>query len=169
MMLPENATVAVCRTPEEAQRAVKELERAGFDLKLLSVVGMDPQTNGEVVGYYREGDRMKYWGKQSGFWNSFWSMISGWAFFSIPGIGPVLVVGPLAKWMVAALDNAAIFGTFGALAATLYSIGIPKARAQECEAALKNDNLLVIAHGPASEVTQARMILRSATAEQSVR
>ena len=39
-----NATVAVFETHAEADEAVKELQKAGFDMKKLSVVGKDYHT-----------------------------------------------------------------------------------------------------------------------------
>ena len=49
----------------------------------------------QVVGYYNTGDRMKRWGKTGAFWGGFWGLLFGSAFFAIPGIGPLLVAGPL--------------------------------------------------------------------------
>jgi len=67
-MSKENAGVAILNTHTEAENAVKELQRAGFDLKKLSIVGKDYHTEENVVGYYNAGDRMKYWGKLGAFW-----------------------------------------------------------------------------------------------------
>jgi len=47
---------------------VKELQRSGFDMKKMSIVGKDYHTDEHVVGYYNTGDRMKYWGKLGAFW-----------------------------------------------------------------------------------------------------
>ena len=55
--------IAVYNTQPEAEAAVKELPRGGFDMKRLSVVGKDYHTDEQVVGYYNAGDRMKHWGK----------------------------------------------------------------------------------------------------------
>ena len=41
---------------------MRQLQRAGFDLKKLSIVGKDYHTEEDVVGYYNTGDRMKRWG-----------------------------------------------------------------------------------------------------------
>jgi hypothetical protein len=71
----------------------------------------------------------------------------------------MLVSGPLALWIIAALENAAIFSNLSALGATLYSIGIPKDRVQDYETALREGNYLLIAHGPAREITRARKVL----------
>jgi hypothetical protein len=72
----------------EAEAAVKELQRGGFDMKKLSVVGKDYHTDEQVVGYYNAGDRMKYWGKMGAFWGGFWGLLFGAAFFWVPGVGP---------------------------------------------------------------------------------
>jgi len=87
-MSETNAVVAVYETHTKAEEAVKELQRSGFDMKNISIVGKDYHTEEHVVGYYNTGDRMKYWGKQGAFWGGIWGMLFGAAFFAIPGIGP---------------------------------------------------------------------------------
>src|SRR6202453_5021688 len=119
-----NATVAVFETHAEADEAVKELQEAGFDMKKLSVVGKDYHTEEQVVGYYNAGDRMKHWGKLGAFWGGLWGLLFGAAFFWIPGIGPILVGGPLVAWIIAALESAVVVGGISAVGAGLYSLGI---------------------------------------------
>jgi len=72
-----NAVVAVYDTHIGAEQAVKELQRAGIDMRTLSIVGKDPHTDEHVVGYYNAGDRMKYWGKTGAFWGGFWGLLFG--------------------------------------------------------------------------------------------
>jgi hypothetical protein len=50
--LNKNAVVAVYHTHMNAEQAVKELEKAGFNMKQLSIVGKDFYTDQHVVGYY---------------------------------------------------------------------------------------------------------------------
>src|SRR5580693_5584182 len=99
----QNSVVAIYPTHTDAEGAVKELQRSGFNLKKLSIVGKDYHTEEQVVGYYNAGDRMKYWGKMGAFWGGFWGLLLGSAFFAIPGLGPILVAGPLVAWIVGAL------------------------------------------------------------------
>ena len=66
---------------EKAENAVKELQKAGFDMKKLSILGRDYHTEEHVVGYYNTGDRMKAWGKIGAFWGSIWGLLFGAAFF----------------------------------------------------------------------------------------
>ena len=121
-----NAVVAVYDTHTGAEEAVKELQRAGIDMRTLSIVGKDSHTDEHVVGYYNTGDRMKYWGKTGAFWGGFWGLLFGSAFFAIPGIGPVLVAGPVVAWIVGALEGAVVVGGLSAIGAGLYGMGIPK-------------------------------------------
>ena len=88
-------------------------------------------------------------------------MLFGAAFFAIPGLGPVLVAGPLVAWIVGALEGAVVVGGLSALGAGLYSIGIPKDSVVKYEAALKSDKFLVLAHGTADEVAKAKDILQT--------
>jgi hypothetical protein len=68
-MKHENSMVALYDTHEEAEQAVKKLQKSGFDMKQLSIVGKDYHTAETVVGYYNIGDRMKSWGGTGAFWN----------------------------------------------------------------------------------------------------
>ena len=158
-MSDQNAVVAVYASHVEAEAAVKELQRAGIDMRTLSIVGKGSHTDEHVVGYYNTGDRMKYWGKTGAFWGGFWGLLFGSAFFAIPGLGPVLVAGPLVAWIVGGLEGAAVVGGLGAIGAGLYGMGIPKDSVVEYELALKTDKFVLLVHDKASEVEKARNII----------
>ena len=160
-MSTENSVVAIYHTHTEADKAVKELQRGGVDMKKLSIIGKGYHTDEQVVGYYNIGDRMKHWGKMGAFWGGFWGLLFGSAFFMIPGLGPILAAGPVVAWIVAALEGAVVIGGLSALGAGLYSIGIPKDSIVKYEAALKTDQFLLIAHGTAAEVAKAKDIIET--------
>src|ERR1700691_3117917 len=157
----ENSVVAIYHTHTDADRAVKELQRGGVDMHKLSIVGKGYHTDEQVVGYYNTGDRMKYWGKVGAFWGGFWALLFGSAMFVIPGLGPILVAGPLVAWIVAGLEGAVEVGALGALGAGLFSIGIPKDSIVKYEEALKKDQFLLISHGTAAEVEKAKDIIET--------
>jgi uncharacterized membrane protein len=158
-MSEQNSVVAVYGTHPEAEEAVKELQRSGIDMRTLSIAAKGSHTDEDVVGYYNTGDRMKHWGKLGAFWGGFWGLLFGSAFFAIPGIGPVLVAGPLVAWIVGGLEGAVLTGGLTALGAGLFSIGIPKNSVLEYETAIKTDRFLVLVHGLQPEVEKARAIL----------
>ncbi len=167
-MSKQNSVVGIYNTHTEAEAAVKELQKSGFDMKKLSVVGKDYHTEENVVGFYNAGDRMKFWGKLGAFWGGLWGILFGSAFFVIPGLGQLVVLGPLVMIIVGALQGAVVTGGLTALGAGLYSIGIPKDSIIKYETALKSDKFLVIAHGPASDVAKAKSILESTSKEDLV-
>ena len=152
----QSAIVALYDTHQEAETAVRELEKSGFDMQKLSIVGKDYQTEEEVVGYYTAGDRMLAWGKSGAFWGGLWGLLFGSAFFLIPGIGPLLAAGPLVGWIVGALEGAVVVGGLSALGAGLYSIGIPKDSIIEYETQIKAGKFAVIAHGSPDQVSKIK-------------
>jgi len=128
-------------------------------MKKLSVVGRDYQTDEQVVGYYNTGDRVRAWGKTGAFWGGLWGLLFGSAFFWIPGLGPLLVAGPLVSWIIGALEGAVVVGGLSAVGAGLLSLGIPKDSILKYETALKAGKYVVIAHGTADEAARAKTIL----------
>jgi hypothetical protein len=157
----QNVTVAVLDSHRQVEESVQRLRQSGFDLSKLSVVAMDRHPDEQVVAHYGEGGQARYWGEFGPFWTGMWASLSGWAYLVIPGAGPMLVAGPLAGWIVAALENEAVFGGLSALGAALYGLGIPKDAVLRCEAAIRMDKLLLIVHGAVDEVGKAREILEN--------
>jgi uncharacterized membrane protein len=168
MMSEKNSVVAIFESHERAEDAIRALQQSGFDMKKLSIVGKDYHTEENVVGYYNTGDRMKYWGKLGAFWGGFWGMLFGSAFFWLPGIGTVLVAGPIVAWIVGALESAAVVGGFSALGAALFSVGIPKDSIVRYETHVKNGKLLLVAHGTPEEVERAKNLLDQSEATSAV-
>ncbi len=159
-----DSAVAVFHSHADAEQAVKTLQSAGIDMHSISIAAKDFHTDEHVVGYYNAGDRMKRWGKTGAFWGGFWGLLFGSAFFAIPGIGPLLVAGPLVAWIVGALEGATVVGGMSALGAGLFSIGIPKDSVVEYETAVKNDKFVLIVNGSASEVAKAKDVLSTTQA-----
>jgi uncharacterized membrane protein len=159
IMTTTNSVVAVYDTHEQAEHAIKELQEAGIDMKSLSIAAKDTHTDEHVVGYYNAGDRMQYWGKVGAFWGGFWGLLFGSAAFAIPGLGPILVAGPLVAWIVAGLEGAVVVGGVSAVGAGLVSIGIPKDSVLKYDVALKTDKFLLIVHGTPDAVDKAKDII----------
>jgi uncharacterized membrane protein len=160
--------VFIYNTHTEAEDAVKELQKAGFEMKKLSIVGKDYHSDEHVVGYYNTGDRVKYWGKLGAFWGGLWGFLFGSAFFFIPGIGPIVVAGPLVSWIIGALEGAAVVGGLSAVGAALYGIGIPKDSIVKYETSLKSNKLLLVAHGTGEEAEKEKKILETTNAVETV-
>jgi hypothetical protein len=159
-----DTAIAVFADHPAAETAIKKLTGAGFDMKELTIVGKGYHADEKVVGFYNTGDRIKFWGTRGAFWGGFWGLFLGGLFVVVPGVGQVVVLGYLAAIAFGAIENALIVGGVSALAAALYSIGIPKDSVIQYETALKTDKFLVMAHGSAVEAARAKAILGTANA-----
>ncbi|MGD0961700.1 MAG: general stress protein [Methylomonas sp.] len=167
MSVKESSAVGVFTSHQDAENAVKELQKSGYDMKKLSVVGKDYHSEENVIGYYNTGDRMATWGKFGLFWGWLWGLLFGSAFFLLPGIGPVMVGGPLVSWIIGALEMSLVTGGLTAFGGALASIGIPKDSVIRYETALKADKFVLIVHGTLQEVEKAKSILVDNKAEEA--
>lgn len=160
--MENNICITVFEAHDEAEKAIKELEKAGYAMDKLSIVGTDYRTEEDVVGYYNIGDRVKFWGSRGAFWGGLCGLLFGSAFFVIPGIGPLIFAGPIVGMLVGGLESAVLFGGVTALGAAFYSLGIPKDSVLAYETAIKSHKFLLIAHGTLAETQNAREILQNA-------
>ena len=157
----KDSVVAIYDTHAQAEAAIRELERSRFDIKNLSIVGREAHSEERVIGYYNAGDRMKYWGSPGALWGGLWGLLAGSAFFWVPGIGGLLMAGPLVASVVGTLEGAISVGGLSTLGAALHSLGIPKDTAADYETAVKTNKFLVIAHGTAEELANAKSVMHT--------
>lgn len=158
-MTNNNSTVAIYPSHTTVETAVKKLQEDGFDMKKLSIIGRDYQTDEHVVGYYNIGDRMKIWGKTGAFWGGLGGVLFGSALFWIPGLGPLIVAGPLVGWIVGTLEGSLIVGSMSAIGSALYSLNIPTDSILQYEKTLKSGKFVLLAHGSMDDTIKAKEIL----------
>ena len=161
-----SSTIATFSGHPAAENAIRDLQKHNFDVTKLSIIGRDYHTQENVLGFYKTGDRMKYWGKLGGFWGGLWGLLAGAAFLVIPGVGPVLIAGPLAAWVIGALEGAVVVGGLSALGAGLVSLGIPRDKALQYESSVAAGKFLLVSHGTDEDAKTAREILESTDAEE---
>ena len=164
-MSKKSIAAAIYDTHEQADDAIRTLERSGFDMKSLSVIGKDYHTEEHAIGFYNAGDRMKLWGKSGAFWGGLFGILFSPAMFLLPGVGHVVVLGPLVASIVGGLEGAAVVGGLSVLGAGLASIGIPKDSIIRYETQIRTGKFLVVAQGDAEQVAKARAILSDGAAE----
>ncbi len=162
-----NSVVAIFKQHSDAEAAIKLLQSEGFDMKKLSIIGREYHADENVVGFYNTGDRMASWGKFGAFWGMAWGLLFGSGLFLIPGVGTVMVAGPIVTWIVGAIETAVVVGGLTALGAALYSIGIPKNSVIKYETAIKADKFVVVAHGTLEEVEKAKSLIEKSHAEEA--
>ena len=151
--------VAVYGTHTQAEAAVIKLQRAGFDMKRISILGKDYATEEHVVGYFNAGDRAKFFGKLGAFWGGLAGMLFGSALMFVPVVGHIIVLGPLAATLFGGLQGAVLAGGASALVGALSAIGIPKDSVLRYESALKANKFLLVVHGDGKEIMRAHEVL----------
>jgi hypothetical protein len=151
--------VAVCANHPAAERAIRQLHKAGFAMCDLSIIGRDFQMTEEPVGFISAGDCAKA-GAETGAWfGGLFGLLVGAAFLILPGVGPVVVAGPLAAALLAGLEGAVAGTALGTLAGALVGWGIPKDRALKYETQIKGGKFLVVVRGVPEVITRARSLL----------
>ena len=163
-MSERHSSVGIFESNSAAENAVNKLHRSGVDMKKLSIIGRDQHIDEHTVGYFNIGDRMMYWGTPSKFWGGLWELLPGAGFFSVPGLGKLLVAGPLVNAITGTIKDSAGASGLNAVGTGLYNLGIPKADIAKYETALKAGLFLAIYYGTDGEVEEAREILDNANA-----
>jgi uncharacterized membrane protein len=161
--MAQSATIAIYDTHEQADAAVKALQKSGFDLRRLSIVGKDFRTEEHALGYYNTGDRVRFWGRTGAFWGGLAGILFSSAFLIIPVVGHVIILGPLVASLIGGLEGAAVAGGTSALFAALVGLGIPKDSVVQYENEVKAGRFLVLAQGTTEEVARARETLAAAS------
>jgi hypothetical protein len=154
----------IYNTHIEAEAAIRTLNKSGFDVKKLSVVGKGYHSEENPVGFYTAGDRIKSWGGMGAFWGGIWGLLLAPAVFFLPGLGLVALAGPVVAALVSALEGAIVVGGISALGAALTSLGVPADQVIKYETALKADKYVLMVHGSAGDVEKARSVLADAKA-----
>jgi hypothetical protein len=161
-MKEQNATVGVFKTHNEAADAVKELNKGGFPMRKVSIIGKELQEIEDVKGYYTWKDQAKAGAGIGAFWGSLFGILVGVGFLTIPGIGPLFVAGSLAGILLGGAEGALVGSIGGGLFGSLLGLGINKAKVIKYQEHIAAGKYLVIAHGSVEEVEKARQILKGA-------
>ncbi len=163
----QRATVCVCNSHRLAQDVIKTLKNAGCDLKHLSVVGKDCCGVDQSLNYCEDAAAQKKLAAWVAFWHKIWSQLAGDAFLTVPGVGPILVAGPLAQPMVSAWTDLRFEDEISPLGEVLRSLRMSSKSIAEYEAALADGLILLIVHGDPGEVTKAREALGSSRSRKA--
>ena len=160
-------SVFIYPTHAEAEQAIRILDRAGFDIKQLSIIGKGYHSEEHPVGFYTIGEKIKTWGGVGAFWGGLWGLLFAPAVFLLPGVGLVAMAGPIVTTLVSAVEGAVVVGGVSALAAALSKLGVKKEDSVEYESALKADKYVLLVHGTAADQDKAQTILSNADAWKS--
>jgi hypothetical protein len=159
--------VFIFDTRAQAEEAIRTLNKAGFDVRKLSLIGKGYHSEEHALGFYTVGDRIKAWGSTGAFWGGIWGLLLAPAVFLLPGIGMVALAGPVVAALVGALEGAVVVGGLSALGAALTNMGVGQDDVIKFETALKVDQYVLMVHATTSEIAHVRELLTNAKACQS--
>lgn len=154
-----HSIVATYTSHPDAEAAVHALQRAGFEMRNVSLLGTHAPSEKRAIGLYNMDDRTRFWGSRGAFWGDLWAALFGGALFFLPAIGPVVVLGPLVGWIAGTLEGATVGGAAGVLGAALVGAGVPEDSVGTYETEVKAGRFLLLAQGTAGELGRVRAAL----------
>lgn len=136
------AVVGVFRSHDQAQQAVSELKRVGFDESRIAVVARDQSGAAEKISATDKGSKVAT-GAASGVAagagvGALYAL--GIATIGLPALGPVLLGGGL---LASVLGSAAVGAAAAGIAGALIGLGIPEEEANYYEGEVKAGRILV--------------------------
>jgi hypothetical protein len=143
---------AVFDKSEDALAQVEQMIQHDFPMDQVSILQKAGGLGDDVLGiaYTSEKERFKVWGAQGALWGSLGGLVLGAAgLFLLPGIGPVLIVGPLIDALAGAAVGAGLM-TAGAAAThltiALQRLGIPEYKLNQLHQAVMEGKTVLLLH-----------------------
>jgi hypothetical protein len=147
---------AVYENDAKAYEVVERMIREDYAMDRISVLRRAGGEGDDMLGvsFHDSKERIKTWGKQGLFWGGLWGLLASAAgMFVFPGVGPLLMAGPIIEMLGAALAGAAITGSAMAgaaviseLASALHSAGVPEEHIETLHEAIMQGRTLVLLH-----------------------
>jgi hypothetical protein len=160
-----SSIVAVYPDHAAAEKVIHQLHDAGFATSDLSIIGRGFQVKEEPVGFISPGDYAKAGAATGASVGGLFGLLVGAAVVLIPGMGPVIVAGPLAAALLAGMEGALAGTALGSLAGALVGWGIPRDRALKYETQIEGGKFIVVVRGIPEIIARARSLLARQTSE----
>lgn len=164
-MFPSNATLTVFSSQSDAETAIRQLAKDGYDLSKVSMVGRNANGDGQPADATSNQARLGSPAPGALPWGGIRGMLVGSGFIVVPSIGPLVVAGPLLTWIVRSMGTSPEPDKQDAMANGLNRLGIPERSVLRCENALRSGKVIVIAEGSAMMMILAREVFRRTPVE----
>ncbi|MFA6972006.1 MAG: hypothetical protein WC208_11480 [Gallionella sp.] len=143
---------AVFDNPDDAYTLVEGMVKNDFQMDQVSILHKAGGLGDDFLGiaYTNEKERFKVWGAQGALWGALGGLLAGaTGLLLLPGIGPVLIAGPLIDAIAGAAVGAGLM-TAGVAAThltiALRRIGIPEDKLKILHQAVMDGKTLVLIH-----------------------
>jgi hypothetical protein len=155
------SVVGVYDDLEKAEAAIQKFIDAGVPVNQLSIVGQGLQSEARLQGFVTTADVAKSSAKLGAWVGGIFGLLTGIAVLFVPGVGPIVALGPLAGAVLGAAETGAVAGILGAI----FGRFLEKQHIPKFEAHLRAGRYLVVAHGDREQVQRARTIMESTGAQ----
>lgn len=152
-----DAVVGVYDSMKDAEAAVRTLLEQGVPADQVSIVGQDLHSETQIHGFVSTGDAAKTGAKTGAWVGGLFGVLTGAAVLFVPGVGALIVLGPLAAGALAAAEGAAAGGGLGAVLGHF----IAKRHVPKFSRHLEAGNYLVLRHQP--QASDAQMLQQHTT------
>jgi hypothetical protein len=155
------SVVGVYDSVEDAETAIKRLADAGYPMDHVSILGQNLVSSTQLHGFVTTGDVAKTSATVGAWVGGLFGLLTGVAVLFVPGVGPLMVLGPLAGGVIGAAEGAAWTGVLGAIVGHFVS----KQHIPKFTRHLEAGKYLVVVQGGADELARARQLMGSGASE----
>ncbi|TCK17757.1 hypothetical protein DFR30_0999 [Thiogranum longum] len=164
-----NSCVAVYDLQQQLEDSIAALQRNGYDLKKVSVIGKGGYSEQHHFALILSRGMPRFHGEQADFWNRVHALLGSAGFFWAPGFGPFTVAGAIVTVLTGKPDRKLIGGKLHRLGMGLYAVGLSGDSALHYESVVDQGRLILIVQGPRDEVERAsETIARTESTEMAV-
>jgi hypothetical protein len=164
MVSTESAAFGIFANRSNAEAAVDQLTLAGFSSQDISALLSDKAESQEFAteDQTRAAEAATAGAGVGGIVGGALGLLAGIGALAVPGVGPIIVAGPL----MASLAGLGVGGAVGGLVGALVGMGIPEFEAKCYDTRLKDGaTLLAVNCANSEEVARAREVLEAGGAE----
>jgi hypothetical protein len=165
-----NRAVGVFSRHSQAENALNELSRGGFEMNHVSIVAHDADKleQSDRIGDAKVRDAddgtladegLKTGATAGGVVGGLTGLLVGLGTLAIPGVGPIMLAGATATAIATSVAGGAIGAAAGGMVGGLVGLGIPEDRAQDYHDRIVRGEYLVIIDGNAAEIARAGEML----------
>ena len=164
MVATESAAFGIFANRSNAEAAVDQLTLAGFSNQEISALLSEKVESEEFAteNQTKAAEGATAGAGVGGIVGGALGLLAGIGALAIPGLGPIIVAGPL----MASLAGLGVGGAVGGLVGALVGMGIPEFEAKCYDSRVKDGAILLAVHcANSEEVFRAREVLESGGAE----
>jgi hypothetical protein len=159
------AVIATYPDHAPAEDAVRRLQTEGIPMQDLSIVGKDFRAVEQPLGFVTTGTVAKDGARVGAWTGGIFGLLVGAAFLILPGLGPVVIAGPLAAALLGGFEGALAGAAFGGLTGALVGLGVSRDKAIRYESQVKAGKFLVTLRGDEQHVERAKSLFTAGKAE----